>query len=170
MRYYIKEVNKVYDIVDRFTHITIIQGLLINELESYIKELNNLTIEEYFNKYLKNKYYERGNKAELEEWFKSAWMYTTNRVVNNHNIIEDCLNKEIINKLLNATDEVATTTDERKGVKKMLKKAKADNKDITLEDLKGKTEEEVRRLFIDKKISVDLFKQYKHYIRQSNNQ
>ena len=154
------------------------------EMGKQIKRLINMTTEEFYKelnslglKFKTNKSYQEEVDKEKEDWYKSAWIYTTNQVLENYkiklnSIPEEEVPLELIKELqredskgwnISAKEETKEAPEEKEKPKKVLKKKKlpkkvSNKKVATL--VPYKTKQEVRRAYIAREIDIKTYKKY----------
>ena len=154
------------------------------EMGKQIKRLINMTTEEFYKelnslglKFKTNKSYQEEVDKEKEDWYKSAWIYTTNQVLENYKIKLDSIPEEevpleLIKELqredskgwnISAKEETKEAPEEKEKPKKVLKKKKlpkkvSNKKVATL--VPYKTKQEVRRAYIAREIDIKTYKKY----------
>ena len=154
------------------------------EMGKQIKRLINMTTEEFYKelnslglKFKTNKSYQEEVDKEKEDWYKSAWIYTTNQVLENYKIKLDSIPEEevpleLIKELqrgertvwdIKPKEETKEAPEEKEKPKKVLKKKKlpkkvSNKKVATL--VPYKTKQEVRRAYIAREIDIKTYKKY----------
>lgn len=185
-RFYIKRIADYITIVHRPTHQVIMMGNMDEEMGKKIKRFINMTTEEFYKelhslglKFKTNKSYQEEVDKEKEDWYKSAWSFTTKQVLDHYKIKEDSIPEEEVplefikelqkegNKVWNIepNEEVKEATEEKeKPKKRTLKKRKKLPKKVKNEKVKTlnpyKTKQEVRRAYIGGEIDIETFKKY----------
>ena len=154
------------------------------EMGKQIKRLINMTTEEFYKelnslglKFKTNKSYQEEVDKEKEDWYKSAWIYTTKQVLKHYKLQEDSIPEEevpleLIKELqrgertvwdIKPKEETKEAPEEKEKPKKVLKKKKlpkkvSNKKVATL--VPYKTKQEVRRAYIAREIDIKTYKKY----------
>ena len=100
-RFYIKRIADHITIVHRPTHQIIMFGNMDKEMGKQIKKFIKMTTEEFYKELnslgLKFKTQESYNEEvdkDKEDWYKGAWIYTTNQVLKHYKIKLDSIPEE----------------------------------------------------------------------------
>ena len=178
-RFYIKRIGDFVTIVHRPTHQTITIGSLDEEMGKQIKRFIKMTTEEFYKelhslglKFKTTKNIKEEQDKEKEDWYKSAWSFTTKQVLDHYKLKEDSIPEEevpleLIEELqrreetswnIEPKEEKKEAIEEEKKPKKRKKlPKKVSNKKVaTL--VPYKTKHEVRRAYIAKEIDLETFK------------
>ena len=100
-RFYIKRIGDFVTIVHRPTHQTITMGSLDEEMGKQIKRFIKMTTEEFYKelysfglKFKTTKNIKEEQDKEKEDWYKSAWSFTTKQVLDHYKLKEDSIPEE----------------------------------------------------------------------------
>ena len=182
-RFYIKRISDFVTIVHRPTHQTITMGSLDEEMGKQIKRFINMTTEEFYKelhslglKFKTTKNIKEEQDKEKEDWYKSAWSFTTKQVLDHYKLKEDSIPEEEVplefikelqkegNKVWNIEpkeEKKEVLAEEKKLKKRTLKKLPKKVKNEKVKTLVPyKTKQEVRRAYIAKEIDLETFKKY----------
>lgn len=185
-RFYIKRIGEHMTILHRPTHQIIMMGNMDSEMGKEIKKFIKMSTEEFYKelnnlglKFKTNKTFNEEVDKDKEDWYKSAWLFTTNQVLDNYKIKKDSIPEEevpleLIKKLqkeertgwnVSAKEETKEAPEEQEKPKKVLKnKAKklpkkvSNEKVVTLVPYKSK--QEVRRAYNGGEIDQETYKKY----------
>jgi len=184
-RFYIKRVCDFVTIVHRPTHQVIMMGNMNEEMGKQIKRFIKMDTKEFYKelhalglKFNLSRSIKEEVDKEKEDWYKSAWSFTTKQVLKHYKIKEDSIPEEEVpyelikelqkegNKVWNIepNEEVKEETKEEKPKKLLKKKNKKLPKKVEKEKeevLGGyKSKQEVRRAYIAKEIDLETYKKY----------
>ena len=184
-RFYIKRIADYITIVHRPTHQVIMMGSLDEEMGKQIKRFIKMTTEEFYKelhslglKFKTTKNIKEEQDKEKEDWYKSAWSFTTKQVLEHYKLKEDSIPEEEVpyelikelqkedNKVWNIEpkEEKKEAPEEKEKPKKVLKKRKKLPKKVSNKKVATlvpyKTKQEVRRAYIAKEIDLETFKKY----------
>jgi len=184
-RFYIKRVADYITIVHRPSHQVILVGNMDEEMGKQIKRFINMTTEEFYKelhslglKFKTSRSILEDIDKEKEDWYKSAWIYTTKQVLDHYKIKEDSIPEEEVplefikelqkedNKVWNieSNEEVKEEVKEEKPKKLLKKKNKKLPKKVEKEKeevLEGyKSKQEVRSAYIAGEIDISTYKKY----------
>ncbi len=179
-RFYIKRIADYITIVHRPTHQIIMMGEMNEEMGKQIKRFIKMDTKEFYKelhslglKFKTTKDIKEEQDKEKEDWYKSAWSFTTRQVLDHYKIKEDSIPEEevpleLIKELqkedskgwnISAKDETKEAPEEKK---KLLKKKKlpkkVSNEKVALVPYKSK--QEVRSAYIAGEIDISTLKKY----------
>lgn len=182
-RFYIKRIADYVTIMHRPTHQIIMMGEMNEEMGKKIKRFINMTTEEFYKelhslglRFKTSRSIQEEQDKDKEDWYKSAWIYTTKQVLDHYKIKEDSIPEEevpyeLIEELqkeetegwnISAKEETKEAPEEKeKPKKRTLKKLpkKVKNKKVaTL--VPYKTKQEVRSAYIAGEIDISTLKKY----------
>lgn len=169
-RFYLKRIEDHVTIVHRPTHQVIGFGELNGELKKLIKLYVDMSTEEFY-KELNNLGLKlridktnnlEGRTEENEEWYKGAWKFTTEQVLEHYNLDKDIIPEEqppieLIKKL--NRDKTGDWNLEGKKLPK--KKKKLTRKPKKMSNKRFSTIEEVREAYLSKEITLKEYKKLK---------
>lgn len=146
-RFYLKRVSDFVTIVHRPTHQMIMMGNMDKEMGKQIKKFIRMSTEEFYRelnnlglKFKTNKSYQeekdKDKDRDKEDWYKSAWLFTTNQVLKHYKIKPDSIPEEevpleLIKELqreeskgwdISAKEGTKEAPEEKEKPKKLLKK------------------------------------------------
>ena len=184
-RFYIKRVADHVSIVHRPTHQVIMMGNMDEEMGKQIKRFIKMSTEEFYKelnslglKFKTSRSIQEEVDEEKEDWYKSAWIFTTKQVLDHFklkdNIPEEEVPLELIEELqrregtswnIETKEELKEAPEEKeKPKKRTLKKRKKLPKKVKNEKVKTlnpyKNKQEVRSAYISGKIDLETFKKY----------
>jgi hypothetical protein len=185
-RFYIKRIADYVTIVHRPTHQVIMMGNMDEEMGKQIKRFINMTTEEFYKelhslglKFKTTKNIKEEQDKEKEDWYKSAWSYTTKQVLDHYKIKEDSIPDEdmpleLIEELqrregtswdIEPKEEKKEAIEEKeKPKKRTLKKRKKSLKKVSNKKVATlvpyKTKQEIRSAYIGGEIDLETFKKY----------
>ena len=185
-RFYIKRVSDFVTIVHRPTHQVIMMGNMDEEMGKQIKRFIKMDTKEFYKelhslglKFKTTKNIKEEQDEEKEDWYKSAWSFTTKQVLDHYKLKEDSIPEEEVplefikelqkedNKVWNIEpkEEIKEALEEEKKPKKRtLKKRKKSPKKVSNKKVATlvpyKTKQEVRRAYIAKEIDLETYKKY----------
>lgn len=100
-RFYLKRVSDFVTVVHRPTHQMIMIGNMDSKMGKEIKKFIKMTTEEFYKelislglKFNTQKNYNEERDKDNEDWYKGAWLFTTNQVLDNYNIKLDSIPEE----------------------------------------------------------------------------
>ena len=100
-RFYIKRVADHITITHRPTHQVIMMGNMDEEMGKQIKRFIKMTTEDFYKelnslglKFKTSRSIQEDIDKEREDWYKGAWIYTTNQVLENYKIKLDSIPEE----------------------------------------------------------------------------
>jgi hypothetical protein len=183
-RFYIKRIADYITIVHRPTHQVIMTGNMDEEMGKQIKRFIKMSTEEFYKelhslglKFKTSRDIQEEQDKEKEDWYKGAWLYTTNQVLDNYKIKEDSIPEEevpleLIKELqrregtswnIEPKEETKEAPEEKEKPKKLLKRKKlpkkvSNEKVATLVPYKSK--QEVRRAYSGGEIDIETYKKY----------
>ena len=180
-RFYIKRVADHITITHRPTHQVIMMGNMDEEMGKQIKRFIKMTTEEFYRelhslglKFKTSRSIQEDIDKEREDWYKGAWIYTTNQVLENYKIKLDSIPEEevpleLIKELQRedskgwnisvkeASEEKHKKRTLKKKAKKLPKKVKKE-KVVTLVPYESR--QEVRRAYSGGEIDIETYKKY----------
>lgn len=185
-RFYIKRVSDFVTIIHRPTHQVIMMGNMDEEMGKQIKRFIKMSTEEFYRelhslglKLKTSRGIQEDIDKEKEDWYKSAWSFTTKQVLDHYKIKEDSIPEEevpyeLIKELQKEDNRVwniepkeeikEALKEEKKPKKRTLKKRKKLPKKVKNEKVAilvpYKTKQEVRRAYTSGKIDLETFKKY----------
>lgn len=180
-RFYIKRVSDFVTIVHRPTHQVIMMDNMDEEMGKQIKRFINMTTEEFYKelhssglKFNLSRSIQEEQDGEKEDWYKSAWSFTTKQVLDHYKIKEDSIPEEevpleFIEELqrregtswnIEAKEAPEEKEKHKKRTlkkKKSLKKESNEKKEVLVP---YKTKQEVRSAYIAGEIDISTLKKY----------